>query len=93
VQLSLPPSSTTSTNMGGGGRYPYPKEVWTPAGGWWTRPTNWKTNTAIVFAGILAITYAGFTVSKDREWRHVQPHRPIPSMTWAKQYTENKSPP
>ncbi|OBZ77022.1 hypothetical protein A0H81_03116 [Grifola frondosa] len=76
--------------MGGGARYPYPKEVWSPAGGWWTRPSNWKSNTAIAFAGILAISYGAFTLSIEREWRPVAPTRPIPSMMWAKQYREAK---
>ncbi|KIM80654.1 hypothetical protein PILCRDRAFT_73008, partial [Piloderma croceum F 1598] len=55
--------------QGGGGRYPYPKQVWTPSGGWWTRPANWKSNTAIVFGGILAIAYGVFSVSAAREVR------------------------
>ncbi|EPQ50812.1 hypothetical protein GLOTRDRAFT_50054, partial [Gloeophyllum trabeum ATCC 11539] len=57
--------------QGGGARYPYPKEVWSPAGGWWTRPSNWKANTAICFAGILAVTYGVWQVSADREVRAV----------------------
>ncbi|GJE93442.1 hypothetical protein PsYK624_096010 [Phanerochaete sordida] len=76
--------------MGGGARYPYPKEVWSPAGGWWTRPSNWKANTAVAFGMIFAITYGAWQLSADKEWRHVEPSRPIPSMKWAKQYTEKK---
>ncbi|KAJ7646837.1 hypothetical protein FB45DRAFT_182836 [Roridomyces roridus] len=38
--------------MGGGGRYPYPKFVWSPAGGWWSQPANWKMNTFIASCGI-----------------------------------------
>lgn len=33
--------------MGGGRRFPYPKYVWSPAGGWWANPAHWKRNTAI----------------------------------------------
>ncbi|TFK52871.1 hypothetical protein OE88DRAFT_1697250 [Heliocybe sulcata] len=76
--------------MGGGSRYPYPKEVWSPAGGWWTRPSNWKSNTAIAFAGILAITYATWQVSADKEWRFQEPTRDIPSMRWTKQYRDKQ---
>ncbi|KZT26119.1 hypothetical protein NEOLEDRAFT_271143 [Neolentinus lepideus HHB14362 ss-1] len=76
--------------MGGGGRYPYPKEVWSPAGGWWTRPSNWKANTAIAFAGILAVTYGVWQVSAEKEWRYIEPTKPIPSMLWAKQYRDKK---
>ncbi|KAI0089445.1 hypothetical protein BDY19DRAFT_889584, partial [Irpex rosettiformis] len=57
--------------QGGGARYPYPKEVWSPAGGWWTRPANWKANTAVVAAGIAAIVYGTWTVSAEREVRWV----------------------
>jgi FtsH-binding integral membrane protein len=39
-------------------------------GGWWVQPSNWRSNTAIVFTGILAITYGVFTVSADREVCH-----------------------
>jgi len=30
----------------GGHHFPYPKWVWSPSGGWWPKPTNWKRNTA-----------------------------------------------
>ncbi|KAI0305301.1 hypothetical protein B0F90DRAFT_1184247 [Multifurca ochricompacta] len=66
--------------MGGGARYPYPKEVWSPAGGWWTRPSNWKANTAILFAGILGVSYGVWTVSADKEYRYNEPIRAIPSI-------------
>ncbi|KAJ8586311.1 hypothetical protein M405DRAFT_771862 [Rhizopogon salebrosus TDB-379] len=74
--------------MGGGARYPYPKHVWSPAGGWWTRSANWRSNTFITFAGMFAIAYGVWSVSADREFRAIQPDRPIPSMMWAKQYKD-----
>ncbi|EIN14631.1 hypothetical protein PUNSTDRAFT_81119 [Punctularia strigosozonata HHB-11173 SS5] len=74
--------------MGGGARYPYPKHVWSPAGGWWARPSNWKTNTAITAGGIAAIVLATWNISKDKEWRDVEPSKPIPSMNWTKQYKD-----
>ncbi|KAF9781412.1 hypothetical protein BJ322DRAFT_1080985 [Thelephora terrestris] len=55
--------------MGGGARYPYPKAVWSPAGGWWTRPSNWRANTAIAFAGIIGVTYGVWNLSADKEVR------------------------
>ncbi|KAK9898811.1 hypothetical protein P389DRAFT_39043 [Cystobasidium minutum MCA 4210] len=74
--------------LGGGAQYPYPKEVWSPAGGWWSRPANWKSNTAIA-AGALAFTIYGlWTFSAEREVRTVQPTRWIPSMLWSKQARE-----
>lgn len=39
--------------MGGGRRFEYPKWVWSPAGGWWPNPVNWKRNAAI---------YVGFSM-------------------------------
>ncbi|KAH9952345.1 hypothetical protein BGW80DRAFT_1426508, partial [Lactifluus volemus] len=61
--------------MGGGARYPYPKEVWSPA-----------DNTAIMFAGIIGVSYGVWTVSAEKEYRYNEPIRPIPSMRWTKQY-------
>ncbi|KAK0528858.1 hypothetical protein OC834_003895 [Tilletia horrida] len=54
--------------MGAGPRYPYPKEVWSPAGGWWTRPTNWASNTAVCVGAIALAGYGLWTYSADREW-------------------------
>ncbi|PPQ75494.1 hypothetical protein CVT26_015818 [Gymnopilus dilepis] len=55
--------------LGGGARYPYPKYVYSPAGGWWTRPSNWATNTAVAFSGILAVTYFVWNISANLEVR------------------------
>ncbi|EIM87237.1 uncharacterized protein STEHIDRAFT_78104 [Stereum hirsutum FP-91666 SS1] len=74
--------------MGGGARYPYPKAVWSPAGGWWGQPRAWKTNTAVLFAGILAVAYGTWTISAEHERRDVLPNRWIPSMMWAKQFKD-----
>ncbi|KAF6757933.1 hypothetical protein DFP72DRAFT_776450, partial [Ephemerocybe angulata] len=72
--------------QGGGARYPYPKYVWSPAGGWWVRPSNWAANTAFASAGIAAIIYATWNYSSDHETFHTQPDRWIPSMLWSKEY-------
>lgn len=37
--------------MGGGRRYPYPKWVWSPAGGWWPNPVHWKRN-SLIYVGV-----------------------------------------
>ncbi|EKM82323.1 hypothetical protein AGABI1DRAFT_82136 [Agaricus bisporus var. burnettii JB137-S8] len=76
--------------MGGGARYPYPKYVWSPAGGWWVRPSNWASNTAIVAGGMAAVLYAVWRVSANNEQRITQPSRFIPSMLWAKEYEDRK---
>ncbi|PKI83226.1 hypothetical protein MVES_002924 [Malassezia vespertilionis] len=76
--------------MGAGPRYPYPKEVWTPAGGWWTRPKNWATNTFVVGVGIGIAAYGLWTYSAEREWRHQSPTHHIPSEMWARQFKEGE---
>jgi hypothetical protein len=51
--------------MGGGRRYHYPKWVWSPAGGWWASPANWKRNTAIYFGVSAVIISAGWLYSEQ----------------------------
>src|ERR1700750_181000 len=51
----------------------YPKHVWSPSGGWYAQPANWKANTAIMglFAfGLCAITW---TISARLEQRPRMP--------------------
>ncbi|CAI2162188.1 921_t:CDS:2 [Funneliformis geosporum] len=72
--------------MGAVKRYPYPKEVWSPAGGWWSRPANWKSNTTIITAGVFVIVGIVWKISAEREWRHNKPNKWIPSMMWSKQF-------
>ncbi|KAI9639945.1 hypothetical protein NHQ30_011675 [Ciborinia camelliae] len=55
--------------MGGGGKIAYPKHVWSPAGGWYSQPGNWKTNTAIMMTMIVGITAGMWKLSADREYR------------------------
>ncbi|KAK9383843.1 uncharacterized protein V2V93DRAFT_362852 [Kockiozyma suomiensis] len=49
--------------MSGGKRYPFPKHVWAPTGGWWPNPKNWKRNTygvgASIFLGIIYLRFFG----------------------------------
>ncbi|WVQ85937.1 hypothetical protein IAT38_008105 [Cryptococcus sp. DSM 104549] len=74
--------------MGGGARYPYPKEVWTPSGGWWTQPKNWKANTAMCALLIAVTTASVWRLSAQKEERHRAPMRWIPSMLWSPQARE-----
>ncbi|KAL0066280.1 hypothetical protein AAF712_006711 [Marasmius tenuissimus] len=78
--------------MGGGARYPYPKHVWSPAGGWWTRPSNWKTNTAIYTIGASLILFGVFRVSSAKETRYILPQKDTDSWTfsYSKQMQELK---
>lgn len=51
----------------------YPKHVWSPAGGWYAQPSNWKVNTAVFGVVILGFTALTWRLSADREFRHKMP--------------------
>ena len=53
--------------MGGGRHFHFPKHVWSPAGGWWANPPNWKRNTGFAFVGIGLAFMAIAKISSDRE--------------------------
>ncbi|KAK0641611.1 hypothetical protein B0T16DRAFT_420193 [Cercophora newfieldiana] len=78
--------------MGGGPRVPYPKHVWSPAGGWYTQPANWKRNTAIAGLVMFGITAAAWKLSAELEYRHKMPEpgRFVPSRYWSKQIIEHE---
>ncbi|EGS21388.1 uncharacterized protein CTHT_0032450 [Thermochaetoides thermophila DSM 1495] len=73
--------------MGGGPKIPYPKHVWSPAGGWYAQPANWKQNTAIFGLVIFGITAMVWKYSAEHEVRHKmpEPDRFYPSRYWVKQ--------
>ncbi|ORY20869.1 hypothetical protein BCR39DRAFT_554627 [Naematelia encephala] len=71
--------------MAGGGQYPFPKQVWSPSGGWWSRPANWKANTAITATGLAIILYGVWQFSAKNEVRIRAPNRAIPSQRWSQQ--------
>ncbi|KAI5809371.1 hypothetical protein BZA77DRAFT_328752 [Pyronema omphalodes] len=76
--------------MGGGPRVQYPKHVWSPTGGWYSRPANWKANTAVMFAVIFGVAGLAFKMSAEREvrYRMPDPDRFFPSRYWSKQIIE-----
>eukprot|EP00873_Tetraselmis_striata_P022845 jgi/Tetstr1/443109/TSEL_031165.t1 len=65
------------------GAHNFPKEVWSPAGGWWADPKGWKKNTILVYAAIFAIAAPVAYYSKSNEIRTQEPRRWIPSMMWS----------
>ncbi|KAL6247178.1 hypothetical protein RBB50_005521 [Rhinocladiella similis] len=77
--------------MGGGGKIPYPKHVWSPAGGWYAQPHNWKSNTMIFGAAIAAVVFVAFSASANREHRNKMPEKTgfFPSRNWSKQIIEH----
>ncbi|KAI7840218.1 hypothetical protein COHA_006000 [Chlorella ohadii] len=75
--------------MGGGGDLHVPKEIWSPAGGFYADPKRWKRNTAVIGLIIAGIAAYAFKQSVQMEQRHKQPYESIPSQRW---YTEKNFP-
>jgi hypothetical protein len=61
----LPPAILHSSDK----QLRYPKHVWSPAGGWYAQPSNWKANTAVLGAVVFGIAAAAFKLSADNEVR------------------------
>ncbi|KAJ1728875.1 hypothetical protein LPJ61_003804 [Coemansia biformis] len=87
-QLGISSSSSGGSGGASGGtpHKPYPKHVWSPSGGWWAQPKQWKRNTLIVGAGITAFMAFVFVKSAELEQRTLYPRVWIPSMIWSKQF-------
>ena len=59
----------------------YPKHVWSPAGGWYAQPANWRANTLIagaVMFGNVAITWK-FSAERETWARRAEPTGWYPS--------------
>ena len=55
--------------MGGGHKFPYPKWVWTPSGGWWPTPKNQMRNGLIYTAACGVICYYAVLYCEPRTVR------------------------
>ncbi|MCJ1474509.1 hypothetical protein MMC13_003167 [Lambiella insularis] len=96
--MEADPSLNATTKKGAsvshssGGKIPYPKHVWSPAGGWYAQPANWKANTAVMATIIVGITAMVWGISADREvrTRFPEPGRFYPSRYWSKQVIEHE---
>jgi len=60
----------------------YPKDVWSPSGGWYADPRGWRKNTAMAFGVVALIAIPIWMKSTSLEKRHRPPIRWIPSMLW-----------
>ena len=60
----------------------YPKHVWSPAGGWYAQPKNWRANTAIMLGVVVGITAMAWSVSAEREHRYKMPEVCLSSIGW-----------
>eukprot|EP01108_Squamamoeba_japonica_P005448 TRINITY_DN42_c0_g2_i1.p2 TRINITY_DN42_c0_g2~~TRINITY_DN42_c0_g2_i1.p2 ORF type:complete len:118 (-),score=26.93 TRINITY_DN42_c0_g2_i1:26-337(-) len=68
--------------MGGGPRFPFPRQVWSPSGGWWQggsdNPGNWRVRTAVAIALAFSVQIPVIYYASQREFRKVG-HRPTAS--------------
>ena len=53
--------------------YSYPKHVWSPAGGWYSQPANWKANTAVMGAVVAGVVALAWGYSAEHEFRNEMP--------------------
>ncbi|KEZ40508.1 hypothetical protein SAPIO_CDS8406 [Scedosporium apiospermum] len=72
---------------GHGNKIPYPKHVWSPAGGWYCQPANWKQNTFVLGAAVFGLTCIIWKISAEKEqFAHKpEPGRFYPSRYWTRQ--------
>mmetsp|Transcript_4074 Transcript_4074/g.12298 ORF Transcript_4074/g.12298 Transcript_4074/m.12298 type:complete len:112 (+) Transcript_4074:246-581(+) len=79
-----PPPAAAARSMGGGGSHPpSPSHVWSPAGGWFPDPPEWKKHTVYAFGALfVGFLWMGRT-SVSLEERPVAPKHNIPSAVWA----------
>jgi hypothetical protein len=53
----------------------YPKHVWSPAGGWYAQPANWKANTAVMGIVLGSIVGMAWMTSANLEYRDKMPEQ------------------
>ncbi len=52
--------------MAGGHHFPYPKWVFSPAGGWWAKPAKWKRDTVIFTAVAGILLYGAYSFAEGK---------------------------
>lgn len=60
-------------------------EIWSPAGGFFADPKNWRRNTVVAAIGIATVAAVIFKKSTSIEERHAMPNHRIPSQRFAPQ--------
>ena len=83
--MAAPRVAPATRRMGGGGAHPpSPNHVWSPAGGWFVDPPQWKRNTVYAFLALgCGFLYIG-SHSVALEERPVAPKHSIPSSMWSR---------
>ena len=75
--------------MGAAPRFEYPKQVWSPSGGWWCNPRHWERNTKVAYAAVGVAVASIWTFSAANERRPMAPVRHIPSQLWCSHAEED----
>eukprot|EP00020_Sapocribrum_chincoteaguense_P000119 CAMPEP_0170749992 /NCGR_PEP_ID=MMETSP0437-20130122/10689_1 /TAXON_ID=0 /ORGANISM="Sexangularia sp." /LENGTH=109 /DNA_ID=CAMNT_0011088949 /DNA_START=59 /DNA_END=388 /DNA_ORIENTATION=- len=72
--------------MGGGPRFDFPKQVWSPSGGWWAggldNPLRWRRNLAIAATALVLSCIPVAMIGFKHEHRSVG-YRPV----WSQQFS------
>ena len=74
----------TRAAAGASPKFAYPKQVWSPAGGWWVEPAQWQRNTMYAGAAMGGAVACIWIFSARNERRPMPPVRHIPSQYWSK---------
>lgn len=72
----------TIKRLGGGGHFPHPKYVWSPAGGWWGNPAAGPRNTVLAVIGIAATSSLIFALGESLQ-KCTTPSPLAPMQTWS----------
>jgi len=65
--LNHPSIIYRAITMGGGRWFYFPTHIWTPSGGWFASPKNWKANTLVALGGIGLAALSTFSFSASLE--------------------------
>ena len=67
LYLEYWPPCSLHTLQGGTKQFKYPLYVWSPSGGWWCNPRQWRRNTVIAFGAIGVISAGVWYISAQLE--------------------------
>mmetsp|Transcript_33908 Transcript_33908/g.95410 ORF Transcript_33908/g.95410 Transcript_33908/m.95410 type:complete len:96 (-) Transcript_33908:116-403(-) len=79
--------------MGGTKKFPYPKYVWSPTGGYWNdNPKGWKGNTRVAMGGLFLFCACLMKLSFSRQNHTLGYSGPVWSAKYAGQPAEKYQP-
>ena len=69
-------------SLGGGGHFPHPKYVWSPAGGWWGNTAKGPRNTVIAAVGIVLTSSTIYMLGESLQ-KCTTPSPLAPMQSWS----------